>query len=391
MAAPRKQNTNTINIDWQKVAIVAIALLVAAIIAIICICNYSLLKKGDSDTDPDQTGGSKQVIAISDVGEKLYDGGTYAMPKAMTIVAEAPVESNYAPDGEFTITATTDNEYINGNFDFTCYFMDDSDDWTDGKEASECIEITPISAASAKVKLLAPFGAPIEIKAQLIGSASSATCRVDYLKKYELIKTYFSEVKGSYDNDYGSPDRFTNLPLDFGDYGKLITATWYRHGSGTVMSKLIIRDCTLRLKSEFVESFKSYLKFDITVKDLNVQATADSYNYRDFGDDLSYQIEGYEFVFETLEYSMFIENFNSFNEHQKQAIYYAWYAAFTNLDTANNIEMQINHIQLLYLDTVINEAYQVNHDNLIGRAAISGARYGENAVPDVELNGGITF
>lgn len=375
---------------------IVIFVLVIAVIAGI-VAGVIYLSKTLTLSEPDE--GSKDngyvIAAISGEGEKLYAGGTYSMPEAMTIVADAPKPGEYSPEGEITVTAAVNNAYINGIYDFTYYFIVGSDEyaakWATGKDAGDYISVIPVSSDSAKVTLLAPFGAPIEIKAQLVGTDSTATCRVDYLHKLaEVYKFHFSELSDNYFDAYAENDGAA--PLDFGNTGKLVTAAWFPHRNPSmVTSKAIISDCTLSLNSKFVESLKSYLNFDITVKELNVKASANSYKYRDFGDDGSYKIEGYEFEFETLEYSTFIEGFNRFSEQQKQAVYYAWHTAFTNLGYLNNIDMQLNTMQVTYLGIVINEYYDLPADYFVGCAAISGARYGENAVPDSEPNSNVTF
>lgn len=358
MAKGQKKITN--NIDWKKVSIGAIVLLIAAVIAIICICNPSWFEKDEGKTPDKDNSSSKQVIAISDTGEKMLAGGTYVMPEAMTIVAEAPAGSNYAQSGEFTLTANLSNEYINGNFNFTCYFPEGSDDWANSKEASECIEITPITSSSAKVKLLAAFGAPIEIKAQLIGSESFATCRVDYLQR--IVDTGRIYITAS----------------DFDDEAKIDVS--FNYSIGTVKGDWEFKSAEIALNWNFIEYFEGYLKFEPTYSALEL-SSEDISSVDKHGNSVV-------FNFGTWKYSMFIKDFNSYNEQQKNAIYYAWYAAYNDFSGSYDEYNLLVDIDLSYTYHGAVVATFNEQDSPFG---LTGFTYGEGISPDVKLNGGTTF
>lgn len=338
--------------------IVLAVAIVAGIVVVVIYLNNELnpSEQGNSGTN------SYAVAAISDEGEKLYAGGTYAMPKAMTIIADAPKSGEYSPSGEFIITASVSNEYINGIFDFTYDFMRSSDDWANDKEASDYISVIPVSANQAKVTLLAAFGAPIEIKAQLIGSDSFATCRVDYLQR--LINSSKIEINGN----------------DFTD-GADIAAS-FNYGIGTVKGDWELTGAYITLDWDFIESFESYLKFNPIIGALGL-SSLDITN-TETEDNLV------TFTFGYWEYSMFIKDFKSYSEQQKNAVYYAWYAAYKDFTSSSRFRSNIL-IDVDFEYTYKGVYISIYSESDMPGGQLSGIGYGEDISPDVDLNGDVTF
>lgn len=341
-----------------------VILLIMSFIVDVAVVAFFIGRNGLRQPQTDKPDNKSEVIAISNTGEAMLAGGTYAMPAGMTFVAAAPRGSAFAPEGEFTITATVDNEYINGVFDFECYFPEGSPEWANGKNAEEYIAVTPVSATTAKVKLLAEFGAPIEIKATLLNTQSSATCRVDYLFRPDwIVNGAFSDILGK---DFNS--EFTILV----PCGSAIS---------TVMGFIELEHLQIALNESFINSFKSYLKFDVTLKTAEVEMDSCLYD----------GVDNYKINY-TLDYSHFIEGFNELDEKHQEAIYYAWYAAY-NSDEGYSISTARFSISVNYMyeGRVISNFAQDTSIPGKGRLSISGREKGEGLSPDVELNGNGTL
>lgn len=342
--------------------ILSAALIVAIAIGVVAGIMY--LTKEINPSEPDDDPESFAIAAISDEGEKLYAGGTYSMPKAMTIIADAPKPGEYSPEGVITITATVDNSYINGIFDFTYYFIGSSNEyssWSEGKNAGDYISVRAVSSNSAKVTLLAPFGAPIEIKAQLIGTDSTATCRVDYMQR--IINADKIEIGGT----------------DFGDEANIDVI--FNYGIGTVKGDWELTGAYIALDWDFIDSLESYLKFNPIIGALGLSSL----------DIISTNSDDYcaEFIFGTWEYSMFIKDFKYYSEQQKNAVYYAWYAAYKDFYFPHLLSSN------LLIDIDLNYTYQgvyvsSFHDSDRPGGCLSGEYYGDIS-PDVEFNGNVTF
>lgn len=356
-AGKKNAGTTEKGSGWSKIVAACIVLLLAAAITVICIFSPSWFGKGKGDNG-DNTGA--QVIAISDEGDKLYAGGTYTMPKAMTIVAAAPKSGDFAPSGEITISATVDNEYINGLFNFECEFPADSPEWANDKEASDYISLTPVSPNQVKVKLLAPFGAPIEIKATLMNTDSCATCRVDYLQRIEKYSL------GTTGNDFGD---------DIGiEYYNLT------YGIGTVRGDIEFVSGWITIRDNFEAAVKSYLNFDVKFKSYSLNKSQDKITIRE---------NSGEFEVENMGYSAFIVDFDNFDERHKEAIYYAWHTAFISEYTGYGY---YNTLIDVYIDYSYHgvSAGSISESEYIG-GFISGSSYADGLSPDVNLDGGITF
>lgn len=339
-------------------------ILLAAAIGTGAVVGIIYLSKSLNPSDPGDIGGTTTrhtIAAISNEGDVFYDGGTYAMPAAMTIVAEAPKAGSYSPKGEVTLTATVSNEYIKGLFDFTCYFVDESDSWAKGKDAGDYISITPVSHNQAKVALLAAFGSPIEIKAQLINTDSYATCRVDYLQRIESHKL---GLVGS--------DVSDSLGLE-------LNVTF---GIGTVKGDLNYNSGSISILDAFQDAVKSYLSFDIAFKSLVLNKSEIQTGTHESG--------YFNFEVDAPGYAAFILDFNNYDKQHKEAIYYAWYTAwnttFSKSPYGYNTLLDID-VTYSYLEnrvgSVIESAYVDGY--------ISGEYYGAEISPDIELNPGITF
>ena len=307
------------------------------------------------------------LLAITADGEEMHAGGEYAMPAAFTIVTAPPSSSPFADKGEFTLVASLSNKYINGSFEFNCYFSDDANAWATGTNASDYISVTPVEGSSDKatIKLLDGFGAPIEIKATLKGSDKSATCRVDYLQRI-----YFN-----------TSDLFSSG--DFGDGNYVEVGIIY--DIGTVKGdECKVAYCNFMIEENFISKFKSYLKFDVTVKPYAYSSDA----VVEFGDTW---LKVKEPDSPEWEYSMFIEGFNDFDEQHKNAIYYAWHTAYrAESKESYRYTNLLLDIGLRYIYSGKHVQYLTESDLRID-GPLTGYNYAEDISPDVELNGNITF
>lgn len=305
------------------------------------------------------------TVAISSTGEKINAGGEYNMPQAITVMplAVSKETGQYVPSGEITLIANLSNEFIRGTFEFSSKFTESGTGWETDKNVSDYLQVTPSGSDTVKLKVLAAFGAPIELTATLQGSDSAATCKIDYLKKFVGDIT----MVAMYNSDGGNPDFGTNNKFVFD----------CTLGTGTVASEdIALADCSISLTSGFAEEVKKNLKFDITFTERILSGACVPDSEREFS-----------FKNVQFDYSDFIKDFNTFSEQQKNAVYYAWYKGFNDAGGYPN---------LLMTATAYHTYFGVSvGDNTRAQGATCGTLKGElkgkDIQPDTEFNTNIVF
>lgn len=303
-----------------------------------------------------------ELLAVSDKGKAMRDGGTYAMPTAMAFVLSEEDRSASNTAGEFTgekgvtLTATLSNKYIRGDYEWSFDFANPASTWAQGKNASDYLSLTvdETSTDKATIMALAPFGEPITVTATLAGSDKCGTCRVDYLHRvtYSGDKTYLIE----------------------GDFGESLGfESQMSFGIGTVYGEVGFYNAKVSLSGSFENEFKSYLKFNVTLVEYIIFTSATGSYSGGISGDVQF------FTGDTLEYSMFINDFDSYSDEQKEAIYYAWWAASKNRSYNADIDMSVTYS---YNGVLISNC----SPDTEGTGLIAGA-IGATVTPNVDLNG----
>lgn len=305
-----------------------------------------------------------ETVALSADGKEINAGGEYAMPKTITFLPLAVSKTGeYVPGGEITLIASLSNTFIKNKFEFSANFMESGTGWETEKNVSDYLQITPSGSDTVKLKVLAAFGAPIELTATLQGSDSAATCKIDYLKKFvgDIL------MVSMHNSDGGNPD--------FGTNNKFVFSCTLQ--TGTVASEdIVLADCSISLTSGFAEEVKKNLKFDITFTERVLSGACVPDSEREFS------FENVQF-----DYSDFIKDFNTFSEQQKNAVYYAWYKGFNDAGGYPNLLMTVTAYHTYFGVSV--------GDNTRAQGATCGTLKGElkgkDIQPDTEFNTYVVF
>lgn len=290
--------------------------------------------KAGSSSDENKNSNA-QVIGVTDTGKKVYAGGTYSMPEALTIIDIASSEEESASDKEFTMSfPAPKNPYINYEWQISCSFLS-SGDWELDQNASEYLKVVSNGDDTAQVKMNAPFNSPIIISAISSESSTVYTCRVDCLVSIEGVRPFLVDC------DFGETISAGFDLLDEYCGNQLL---------GTVLGEIKITKAAIVIEENFIDYFKSYLDFDVTVSDYIVPESVIAESSV-FSDDERY---GAELVL-CLEYSMFIEDFDSFDEEQQTAICQAWFSAYMNYKRQYNADFYVD-VQNVY-NGIVAESY----------------------------------
>ena len=337
------------------------------------ICAIGRLVKGTWDVrdwvvknEVEEEDKDTALIAVSGNGKAMHDGGTYAMPKAMAFVVSeedlghtrkvaraATTAGTFTGESGVTLTATLSNKYLNGKYNWTFDFENPESAWAKNKAVSDFFSLTVDETCTDKATImaLAPFGEPITVTATLEGSGKSGTSKIDYLQR--LVSC--------------SEEAY----LESGDFGEqLVAGVDTDFSVGTVLGELSFNYLNLDFSDDFCDKFRSYLKFDVEVVD-NYQFESGSYD----GD--------YYVTDDVLEYSMVIENFDSYSSEQKDAIYYAWWAASN--------AVSFNGWFSLGLTYSYNGVFVLNMSPDSDARFLLESAIGSTVVPNVYINGNIVL
>ena len=324
---------------------------------------WNPLHWGKVNTADNGNSNTTRTIAVSSDGSEIKDGGAYALGcnavSGITYLSEIRNNQTYVPDGEIYVTAELSNEYINGAFDWSVEFVNPSAEWAVGKVATYYVSAEPVAGDSSRAKLryFAPFGEQIILTATLRGTDSSDSCTIDCLKpvtSYQVDHCYI---------DFDDPSSFGINKIVF--------------GIGTITGNFEFVSGRYALDQNFISDMQSYLKFDLAINVAGFSAADVTWCSSDGKADCG-----------ILEYSMFIENFDNYDEAHKQAIYYAWYTAFKPYRNSANANALI--------DCVFNYAYNgvtiaVIYGNDEPLCQITGDVYGYEVAPNTTLNKNYVF
>ncbi|MDE6597243.1 MAG: hypothetical protein K2K60_01215 [Clostridia bacterium] len=348
------------NKGLKFLVVVLLVIVIAAVYIITALAlgkQWNPVKWGKGSAASNAPNTNAAVLAIGSDGEKLTDGSSYKMGRGLTLLTARSLDNNqeYAPDGEITLTATLSNQYINGAFDWSAKFAD-------GKPAANYVSITPdvANSANARLRFLAPFSEQIKVTATLRGTASADVCTVDCLKSV----TYF------------------NIGPCFTDFGDLTDYDGSAEfGDGTIIGDFVLKSAKAYLSESFISEFNRYLNFNVNFKD-GCGVSNRAFEYGIYGGIATPTTE-------SLEYSMFIEGFDDYDQAHKEAIYYAWYTAYCHVN--NNVLVDY---EAAYKFKGVEVAYFTESD-LTGingyMFQISGSSYGSDIAPNVTLNKNVVF
>lgn len=303
------------------------------------------------DKDENGQANNEKIIAYTSDGKPMRSGGSYVMPRGVTFMSQQK-STEYAPTGEFNVTATLSNDYVNGAFDWTVTYTDTAVETT---APEYYLQVESISATEAKVKYIAPFDNQIVLTATLRGTNKTDNCTIDCIKSVELANT--------------AP---TPCFSDFEDGYELEQAVIFN--KGTLAGDFFNGEIMVTLESDFIEAVKKYLKFDLDIIATHVE--------KDMTGMLERPENPYIIVSSNklIDYSMFIENFNDYDTAHKEAIYYAWYQACTNYGRSNNAQISFK----------ISYGYGGNIITLLDSneelCEISGGNHGSSITPEGNVN-----
>lgn len=294
---------------------------------------------------------------IDNVGNDMNSDTTYAMPTAMAFYTKtsAPLAQ------QLNMSAPSVTVTCSHNFEFNNVLVDWSVEYSSGADAGDVVTVEPTNDGSltATLTCLESFSEPLTLKATLRGNKDkTATCRLDFVKRIDNV----SELQ--------------LRTTDFSDEGGI--ACKLNFTNGTVNANLKT-DVTYWITDEFQEAIKKYLKFDINF----ISYEAENLELNEYQPS-KYYAEDVEW-----EYSMFIENFDNYDQPHKNAIYYAWLAAWKNGNFKSNIKINC-FIDLIYNGSIIDNYKEYDFFSEEYRSFLTGDCYGDIA-PDLTLNNNIAF
>lgn len=299
--------------------------------------------------------------AVDGDGNEMNNKATYAMPATMAFYAT--VEEDIAHN--LRLSSPSVMVTCSHNFEFNNIKVDWSVEYPSGASATDIITVTPASDGSttASVQCSGAFDRQIMLKATLRGHTEKvATCTIDYVKR--LAPFNYVAIHGT----------------DFDDGGGVYCSPNFT--TGTVTGRLRVSQISYCLLGEFTEAVQSYLKFEIQFKsytegnlmlnEMNYSADTDAWTY-----------------------SKFIYGFDEYDSAHKNAIYYAWNAAFEEgkyIDNKRSTVLLDFDIDLLYNGKLIASFSETNY---VGTGSminyLSGSLYGSELAPDLTLNNGVVL
>ncbi len=343
-----------------------VALLLVAVLVIV----WAIGSNGFKENNPAKWFGGwgqakpaeNELIAVSSDGEAMYAGGTYEMPEGIVYLA-TPKE--YAPSGEIAVTASLSNEYINAEYDWSVSAPAGST-----LNANDYITVTPDAngSATAKIKFIRKSNKQLTVKATLRGSDASATCTVDFVYSYLFEEEpYFGEADIDYDIEF--------------------TVKMNKTCQGTIALNPEITTLKFELIPEFQDAVRHYVTFDVDFKSYEHEER--SYlEYIDEEDSEGYQTAFYSASF-VVSYSMFIDGWSDYDEAQQQAIQYAWWTAYKEINEANVNYVNVN--AYVYATTYYDGHVVDRSECLDLPYRITGENYGTRVKPSVTLNQNVVF
>ena len=341
------------------------------------------------------------VAVAMETGEALHKGDTYALDTLSAVGGvtffsaseEVAEQSDYV---ELNFHAGFDNEYVRGQFIWELGWRDDEHYWVqqgdefnrqrsvenyiafvkeDGSLSSQYganYNNTP-GPDTVTVRVVRPFQAGVYLWCAMYNaggnSNSDITCNIDYLSRYS-VRSNVSVF---------SAQDFSDSASNFAFLDEVEDVT-----KGSIDGDFKVKQATFSLTDEFKTNVQSFVTFPLTFTDCTVNGTDtaitingdNSFNWR---------------VPNQVKYSSFISGFDSFNDKQKEAVYYAWYKSSEMYKKSNSYIAPVMNCEAEY--TVSLSGVEI-YDGTFTRATVfSGADKGKNISFDINLtpNGSVTI
>lgn len=312
--------------------------------------------KPTASTPQEETRAAWGGVVDGDGNEMNNNVATYAMPAAMAFYSDVAMTSTNELYSNPTVTVTCSH-----NFELNNILVDWSIEYPSGASATDIITVTPESDGStiATLQCSAPFDTTITLKATLRGNPEkTAICTMDYIKRI---------------------NKFNSVRFDSGDFGEMCGITCVPvFGIGTVGGTLKVSQITFDISESFKNDIQRYLKFPISFKSYTMGNLSFRENYNNAGIVYSY--------------NHFIEGFGEYDEAHKNAIYYAWNAAFKNGNYQNSGNILFNaNMELLYNGKVIQNFSKSDYANILEIGYLSGSTLAKDLIPDLSLNENVAF
>lgn len=304
-----------------KVGAILLALLaVAYAVVSIVLGTYNPVKWVKHRQAAGQEG--EKVVAVSDTGEAMYAGCTYAMPESLAFVS-AQSEEAAGYYGEIVITAALDNEYI-ANTEYDWYI-----DWTktisesfaDNNKVDDCLEVSVYQGETGKahIKALKPFGDPIALTVKLKSAVLTITkeCKIDFIQIITLADSRGGQSDSFYDEARGESGSSVRCECTF------------EYSEGTIRGDIALNYLNASPNFYFIGLMKRYVTFDFDYCDYVIPAaeSEDQKGYTIEFDQLKTKCR-INMTSKTFELSDVLQDYDKSNDKQVEALYYAWYNAF---------------------------------------------------------------
>lgn len=322
-----------------KAILIVIAVALITVIAGGLIIHFARNGKGGGETEsPNVTAQVDECVlqeSIAFCGENFSPYSAKAM--SATAYAATSTEEQVVSGNSATLTLKLTStvlsevmlEKVNVPVRWSLEFVNPNSTWASGKSVTNYVTATPKSDFTRTVTITnkEAFGEQIRLTATLENNSSkSASCVIDYVKRFSggLQEVYCT-------SDFGD---------DFYAGGKINAQ---QEVVGTKTGELFAYSTYIELDSGFCSLLKSYLKFDIQLKDF-------SFSKYDVSTYINYRSDYKYYTFEvtsldangdnvTCDYTHFIVNWDSLTEAQKTAVKYAWWIAYQ--EYGNNLTLDL--------------------------------------------------
>lgn len=309
---------------------------------------YYLIQALTPDEEPEA---ASWGTVYDEAGNELNDEDTYALTNFAFASKYSTPMSLELTNPSVTLSAST-------SFEYNVLAVDWAVTYNNGADASDVVTVTPYRDGSltATVECIQAFDEQLTLTVTVRGvSNAKATVTIDYIQRIEGLEEF---SLGATDIDDNS--------------GYEISPTF---GKGTVKGSLHNVSVLYNLSEDFKTALNGYLTFNVEFTGFNDTSAIELIEYNG----------GHVYVGEPFNYSHFIKDFEQYDGEHKEAIYLAWYLAYS--DVRDNVLVDVT-IALHYNGAV----FQTYTESDIIGGYITGDLYGSELSPNVYVNeSGIGF
>lgn len=330
----------------KVIAAVLIALIVVA--GVVGVTVNAIRNNSLSEQENNYSAGSFVIDSYS-------DGATLMVSafKANTLVGGNETV-NTGSTAQVSLTYTP-SYLTNVKFDYALAFENPSSAWASGKNVGDYMAFTPSSdgATTGTLNCKMAFGEPIILTATARdNSGMSASCTLGYIARPQSLDVVFCAT------DFGD-----NCELEFS----------YDMGDGTHEGEFY-GEAYMNINQSFADEVKSRLDFDVTFKSYHI-SNIQTGNF-----------EGYFYIQSadggSFTWDMFIEQFDSLTQEQKNQLYYTWRQVWLVADNKYNVLLDYN-INYAYGGQNI---YSHSESDLLSGWLTGDADGSEITITDVSIN-----